>query len=431
VLMSKENQQSEEKINPLDIVLDLNFVPQWAKTPPGKNHYEKQNRDYSHEHRKKRDSSSDSRRSSNSRRPQHPNNRTESTPRSTRKPLKTLPVIISFLPEQKYLASLVRQIHHSRRAYPLMDLAQLLIQNTDGYLVKVEAKAEEKSKQPIFQCKQCKSVASTEEQIVLHIISNHILDFYDKEEIELEPPSGQFVCVARCRKSGVILGPPNHHSYIDQLNELHQNRFPHLSIEELKQQIETVRDEELIEKWKEESRKKTVYTPKDKKDAQPISLRKAEAELRQRAPRMIDLVHRAIFPPTIAQKIEDPDLAAMIRQAWNKENRFPLSLSFAMRAAFRHMHLHIFKAGKINFVTHIKPKPIPPGKTVENIAEVLLFLKDHPGSTRQSLLEALHPSLDSSSKEAKAALQPLSWLIERGHIIEFFNGTLSVPLKNR
>jgi hypothetical protein len=146
---------------------------------------------------------------------------------------------------------------------------------------------------------------------------------------------------------------------------------------------------------------------------------------------MIESVSRAVFPAKVAQAIEDPNLSAMVRQAWIKENRFPLSLSFAMRAAFRHMHLYLFKAGKINFVTHIKPKAIDPEKTVENIAEVLLFLKDHAGSTRKQLLEKLHPSIDPASKEAKAALQPLSWLIERGHIIEFFNGTLSVPLGHR
>ena len=106
-------------------------------------------------------------------------------------------------------------------------------------------------------------------------------------------------------------------------------------------------------------------------------------------------------------------------------------MSFAMRAAFRHMHLHLFKAGKINFVTHIKPRPIKPEDTIESIAEVLVFLKENPGSTRKHLLEILHPSLDPASKEAKEALQPLGWLIERGHIIEFFNGTLSVPLGSR
>jgi len=148
-------------------------------------------------------------------------------------------------------------------------------------------------------------------------------------------------------------------------------------------------------------------------------------------PSMYDETHRAIVPSKIAQGLEDRDITHAIRSIWQKESRFPLSMSFAMRAAFRHMHLYLFKAGKINFVTHIKPRPVKPEDTIENIAEVLVFLKENPGSTRQHLLEVLHPSLDPGSQEAKDALQPLGWLIERGHIIEFFNGTLSVPLGHR
>jgi len=430
--MTEKKETKEEKSNAQEVVLDLNFVPQWAKKPPGENHYKDRNEGRSQTRRDGRGRNTDHSRRTDTRRQSSPRSaRPDRPPRASREPIKMLPISISFLPEQKYLASLVRQVHHSRRAYPLMDLAELFIQNPVGYLVKVETKNDSKDEFKLFQCKYCKSLASSEEQILQHILSTHVTDFYDREEIESEPPAGKFVCVARCRKSGVLLGPPNHHSYTDQLNELHQNRFAHLSIEQFKQQIETVHDEELIEKWKEESRKKVIYRLKKDEEAEPVSLRKAEADLRQRAPKMIESVSRAVFPAKVAQAIEDPNLSAMVRQAWIKENRFPLSLSFAMRAAFRHMHLYLFKAGKINFVTHIKPKAIDPEKTVENIAEVLLFLKDHAGSTRKQLLEKLHPSIDPASKEAKAALQPLSWLIERGHIIEFFNGTLSVPLGHR
>ena len=261
-------------------------------------------------------------------------------------------------------------------------------------------------------------------------IDTHI-HLYEKEEIETDPPAGQFVCVARCRKSRVLLGPPNHHSYTDKLNELHQTRFSHLTLEEYKRNIETVRDEELIEQWKQESRKKTVYKLKSDPEAEPVELSKAEAEFKQKIPSMMEETTRAIIPSKVAQVLEDRDITHAIRQVWSKESRFPLSMSFAMRAAFRHMHLYLFKAGKINFVTHIKSHPIKPEDTIENIAEVLRFLQDNPGSTRQHLLEVLHPSLDPKSAEAKAALQPLGWLIERGHIIEFFNGTLSLPLGRR
>jgi hypothetical protein len=429
--MEDKSPAPNESKDAKDMIFELNFVPQWARKPPGENHYSK--KEYVGSDR--RDRGRDSRRSSRredrrddrSRRRPGPR-RDEARPRRPAPPpIRELPVNVSFLPEQKRLASLVRQIHHSRRAYPLMDLANLLIHDAEGYLVKVEA-AKDASDFSMFQCGQCKAVTTSEEAMVQHVIAKHLPDFYEKEEIETEPPAGQFPCVARCRKTGTLLGPPNHHSYNEKLMELHQSRFAHLSLEEFKRNIETVHDEEVIEQWKQECRKKTVYRLKDDPESEPVDLRRAEMEFMEKVPTLYESTLRAIIPAKVAQNLEDRDMTHAIRQVWSKESRFPLSMSFAMRAAFRHMHLYMFKAGKINFVTHIKPHPIKPEKAIDKIAEVLRFLQDHPGSTRAHLLEVLYPSLDPESKEAKEALQPLGWLIERGHIIEFFNGTLSVPL---
>lgn len=410
-----------------DIILDLNFVPQWARKPPGENHYthHEKARD---ERPRRRDDRRSPRRDDRPRRPRP--ERDERPQRPPREPIKELPLAVSFLPEQKRLASLVRQIHHSRRAYPLMDLANLLIHDSEGYLVKIEVD-KDASDFELFQCRRCKAVAVSEEMIAQHLMAKHLTDFYDKEEIETEPPAGNFPGVARCRKTGILLGPPNHHSYAEKVAELHQSRFAHLTLEEYKRNIEIVKDEELVEQWKEESRKQTLYKLKSDPEVEGVDLRKAEVEFSKEVPKHYETTRRAIVPAKVAQGLDDRNITHAIRRVWGKESRFPLTMSFAMRAAFRHMHLHLFKAGKINFVTHIKPHPIRPEDTIEKIAEVLLFLKDHPGSTRQVLLERLHPSLDPASKEAKDALQPLSWLIERGHIIEFFNGTLSVPLGRR
>ncbi len=437
--MEDKTQAPEEPKDAKDVILDLNFVPQWARKPPGENHYHAKNYSDSgrrdrRDHRDRRDDRRPPRRDSRDDRPRrpHPERDDRSLPaRPPREPVaREIPVSVSFLPEQRRLASLVRQMHHSRRAYPLMDLANLFIHDAEGHLVKIEANKDAPDF-TMFQCRRCKAVACSEEMIIQHLMSKHLSDVYEKEVIETDPPAGQFVCVARCRKSGVLLGPPNHHSYTDKLNELHQTRFAHLTLEEYKRNIETVRDEELIEQWKQESRTKTVYKLKSDPEAEPVDLHKAEAEFMQGIASMHEKTHRAIVPSKIAQGLEDRDIIHAIRRVWTKESHFPLSMSFAMRAAFRHMHLYLFKAGKINFVTHIKPHPVKPEDTIDSIAEVLVFLKENPGSTRQHLLEILHPSLDPKSKEAKEALQPLGWLIERGHIIEFFNGTLSVPLGRR
>jgi len=426
----EDKTHSQENRDARDVILDLNFVPQWAKKPPGENHYSKQ----SFDERPKRDGRrprQEGRRDdrSQSRRPPRRDDRPrEDRPRrEPREPAKELPVSVTFLPEQKRLASLVRQIHHSRRAYLLMDLANLLIHDAEGYLVKIECN-KDAGDFHLYQCKKCKTVASTEEGIVQHITSSHLEDVYEKEEIETEPPAGNFPGVARCTKTGILLGPPNHHSYNDKVAEVHAAKFSNMSVEDYKRFIEIVKDEELVEQWKEESRKQTVYKLKSDPEAEPVELKRAEQAFAKQVPSMYERCSRAIIPAKISQSLEDRDVTFAIKRVWSKESRFPLTMSFSMRAAFRHMHLYLFKAGKINFVTHIKPHPIKPEDTVPNIAEVLMFLKENPGSTRQELLEVLHPSLDPKSPEAKDALKPIGWLVERGHLIEFFNGTLSVPL---
>ncbi|MEI6892986.1 MAG: hypothetical protein V5783_12580 [Pontiella sp.] len=439
--MEDKTYSHNERSDARDVVLDLNFVPQWARKSPGENHYSK--KEYREPRRRddrpRRDGPRpEGRGDSRPRRPQ-PDRRDERRGerserpegrREPREPIKELPLSVSFLPEQKRLASLVRQIHHTRRAFPLMDLANLLIHDSEGYLVKIEGNKETPDF-VLFQCKKCKAVTSTEALMTQHVMSKHLMDVYEKEEIQAEPPAGNFPGVARCRKTGLLLGPPNHHSYNAKVAEVHSASFAHLTLDDYKRTLEIVKDEELVEQWKEESRKQTVYKLKADPDAEPVDRKRAENDFAKKVPSLFERTHRAVVPSKISQSLEDRDITHAIKRVWGKESRFPLSMSFAMRAAFRHMHLYLFKAGKINFVTHIKPNPVNPADTVSNIAEVLLFLKENAGSTRMHLLEVLHPGVDPQSQEAKDALQPLGWLIERGHIIEFFNGTLSTPLGRR
>ncbi|MBN1557907.1 MAG: hypothetical protein JW951_07155, partial [Lentisphaerae bacterium] len=131
-----------------------------------------------------------------------------------------------------------------------------------------------------------------------------------------------------------------------------------------------------------------------------------------------------------ARRIADPALRRAVSEAWARETRFPLSLSLALRAAFRHKRLYLFKAGSgQTFVTATRPAPLDTAHVVAHLREVLGSLGEHPGSTRKQLVERLRPGADPGSAEGREVLAPLSWLIEKGHIIEFFDGSLSVPLR--
>lgn len=150
------------------------------------------------------------------------------------------------------------------------------------------------------------------------------------------------------------------------------------------------------------------------------------------APRSVESSRRVALEEKVAHGLQDPAIRGMLREEWQQESRFPIHLAFALRAAFRHRGLHLFKTrgegGKgINFVTAVKPSPIDPETTIPAIRDALLFMKDHPGCTRKDMVEALLPDEPPESDAVKALLQPIHWLVEKGHVIEFFNGTLSVP----
>ncbi|MDH3345974.1 MAG: hypothetical protein OEL75_02200, partial [Kiritimatiellaceae bacterium] len=335
-----------------------------------------------------------------------------------------LPVIIKFLPEQKRLASLVRQVHHSKRAYPLIDLAHIFLSDPRGHMVKLEVEPGAKGFK-LYQGKRSKMVATDRETLLRQLIDDHIEDFFTKEEIVVDPPSGVFPMIGKIED--ILIGPPNHHSYNERLIEIHRSRYAGMPFDRFKEKVQTVRDEELIEQWKQEASQKTVYRLKE--GDKECTLVQAEEYIRtQIADLEIEEVTRAVLPSSLARKIRDYNLIRMVREAWQQESRFPISLAFALRAAFRHLHLYTFKAGKnINFVTAVHPDPIAPDAAVETIRCVLEFLADHPGSTRQQLVEGLRPGAEKDSAEAHEILNPIRWLVEKGHIIEFFNGTLSVP----
>lgn len=411
-----------------DILLDLNFVPQWAKKKPGENHYRsvEEHRDRPpRRDRERRERPGGAPRSG--RRPprQHDRERRESRPHQAK---VDLPVTIKFLPEQKRLSSLVRQIHHSKRAYPLIDLAHIFLSDPRGHLVKLEVEPGVENFK-LYQGKRSKMVATDRDVLLRQILDNHLDDFFEIEEVEVEAPSGVFPMIGKI--DDVLIGPPNHHSYNDRMVEIHRTRYAGMPFERFKEKIQTVRDEELIEQWKKEASKKTVYRLKG--DGKEFSMVQAEEYVKTHiAETEIEEVSRAVLPSSLARRINDYNLIRMVREAWQQESRFPISLAFAMRAAFRHLHLHTFKAGKnINFVTAVKPDPIDPDAAVDNIRAVLEFLADHPGSTRQQLVEGLRPGAEKDSAEALEILNPIRWLVEKGHIIEFFNGTLSVPSRRR
>jgi hypothetical protein len=363
------------------------------------------------------------------------------------------PVEVTFIPERAGLITIARRIAKVGRAFSLFDVASLFLSQPDYFTLKLTvmepqapppagapdpaaapaapAPAPTAEKVTLFQCKECKQAFADRSQVVGHAMAKHLDAFYKKEEQEVEPPQGAFTSVAKCGLSGELLGPPNYHSFNDRVMELYRTRYSHLSLEEYRRRIENVHDVALIEQWKEQMKKRTVYriasAPPETAPLQSFT----EVEKHFTEHIAADMVKEGTtftIAGPVSRELEDRRLRRAVMDAWHRENRFPLRLSITLRLAFRHLGLHTFKtAAGGNFVTAVVPVVLDPETAIPVIKEILQALEKQPGTERLKLLEALRPGAAADSPEVHELITQLRWLVDKGHVIEFSDGRLAVP----
>ena len=258
-----------------------------------------------------------------------------------------------------------------------------------------------------------------------HILATQLGRFFNEVKEERALPTGSFPGIYRCKKSAECLGPPNFHGFADAFEVWRERHFPQLKAEEAKTHLELIRDEEEVEAWKKAYANEVRYLPKEgASEIEPLTRR--QAELRVPLDREIKAVRKVTLPYSVAIQTTDRSLKRAIERAFAKEKKFPLELSYGLKAALKYKKLHFFKVGKINYVTAILPQPLDTEEVVPEAQHILAQLREHPALSREQLIEKL--DVDGSDKAAVGqALQPVSWLIDRGHIIEFFNGMLALP----
>ncbi len=423
-----------------DQVIDLNFVPEWARQPASQTpsvRFEGRAHDRPRREEGRRRSppfagragrADPERRPASRGRPRPGGER----PAPARPEPERIPVRIAFIPERAGLKPLADQMLRSGRAYPLFEVAALFLSKPEFYAVKQELapEAERAGLARLFQCALCKQVFLDRTGVATHVLARHGDLYYHREDIEVEPPKGQFRCVARCPLSGELLGPPNHHAFNERVLDLHRTRFANMSLEAYRQRIVNETDPALIERWKAQCVRQAVY--RTRRAEPPLEFkRRSEMEAHFRAHYERGLIRdgaRFITPGVVCRETEDARLRQAIEDAWARETRFPLNLAMAIQPAFRHLGLHPFRSsGKAMFVAAIAPHPLDPAGATPVVRAILEGLHRNPGLRRQDLLAALYPALAPGAPEVAEVLQALRWLVDKGHVIEFHNGTLAVP----
>src|SRR5204862_3521441 len=160
-------------------------------------------------------------------------------------PIPLPEVNCALVPDDKGVEFLGKQIKMTGRAYPLFEIAQMILQKPERHSVMlgVRKNAEGQIVQPLFQCALDDTVWLSEEEAVRHLLDRHFATFYQAEKTQTEPPKGTYTFVAQCGMSGQILGPPNYHDYQNQLRKLHAERFSRMPFDAFKARVRIVKAE--------------------------------------------------------------------------------------------------------------------------------------------------------------------------------------------
>ena len=347
----------------------------------------------------------------------------ERRPRDVERP-KPLDVDVKILPETKALGTIIRKLQQDFHAYKLKDLAYFFLDNPSSVLLKITPRAGSQAEgQRLFrQCKACGFASTSEDDVVQHVLTAHIGDYYEIKEIECEPPKGNFNCVAKCGLSGVLLGPPNIHEFNGVVREMIRTRYPNMTEEQYRSHIEMVRDSEAIEEWRKGAVKKTVFVAKGAGEEAPqLTREQAEAEFRRNIlPSMLETPKNLMITAEMALKSPVKPLVWAVRDALEAERRTPYNMCFALRGAFHHRKLHFFRANDARgpeFVTSAELKEFDAAHAIPELAKVATFIAEHPCSPRVDIVT--DPEIEKH----------LVWLVSTGHVVAFTNGVYSAVEK--
>lgn len=409
----------------LEIDLARSFLPAWAQeSKPAAPEQKWEDRGEDPRARRNKGRERRPRRESGARRPE----RRSKHPAGRRLQQETKPALegwrVQILADPRGEEGLARQIKTDARAYPLFDLALLVLERPERYLA--ELRRDSAAAPALYQLPLDGSVWTSEREAIEHVLARHLDKFYRREQVAVDPPKGTYSFVAVCGMSGILLGPPNYHDYQTKLRRLHAERFAHLPFEVYKGRVRMERGEEFIQKWKEEQSTRDEFLPADAPEgAEAIRLRSLnEVERHFRQAHASAIVPAGDRITLSGAAPSAPPIRQLIRRTAEELHRFPLPLAHALGQSLSAKGLQIFKAhANVTYAAAARPRFLDRSATpvAEAVGAMLDYLEAHPRVPRAEqwkALLALRPAAPENEREAAVA-RDLLWLLRQGYVMDY------------
>lgn len=348
-----------------------------------------------------------------------------------------VPVKIQFVPEPNAASNIAKQIRQSAKAYPLFGTARMFLEKPERHALRITSSD---AAHPLQQLNDG-PIAFERSLLDRNAFRSMWQEFYKEEVTEVDPPKGNYTSVALCRSTGTFLGPTNYHGYQVAIRRLYEERFSRrMSFPEFQRsEVEVVTSEEAVADWKAEISKQTSYhTLKEAEVLQFKTLQEAEAHFRKHyLPTLIKSATTLECNGKAARDLPERALLAAAREAFDKELAYPGGLVHGLRNFFDEQGLQVFKHRKrVLYVSAIRPKrATDTSGFADGPATLLSVIGEAPRISKRDLaikiLGATNPEEPETPEHTARKTQlaaDLHYLVRAGHVIEFADGRLDLPL---
>jgi hypothetical protein len=355
---------------------------------------------------------------------------------------------VTCYPEDTGFAAIVKAVRASCRTFQLFEITKTVLEKNDRFVVVIQrtrppaAEGQPAAKpEPLYMSLPDHLPFDTEDAAIQHVVGNNLGAFFETQEVEVDPPKGNFPIINKCGITGELLGPPNYHRYQQILQQHYAAKLGRMSFDRFRDSIVSVREPEVVAQWLEKMKKTTRYTWKppvsrnpttppiptatteskpaevpaaspagETTDAKPADapapeVAAAPAEAATPAPaapapltfdsiedarihllthardRVVRAVESVRFHGKNIEKLPPGEIRRALEGHIERQRRFPLDTANALRGRLRREGFTIFKKGArgVSYVCAVKRRFRVPGQVFsETISSLIDFIEKHP-----------------------------------------------------
>lgn len=330
--------------------------------------------------------------------------------RSVRPAPKLAAVEVALYPQDDVFDALVKRLRASARTYQLFEIAQLILEKADRYVLVVANKqaAGAASPQPLYYSVPAHLPFESEDAAIDFVVANYLEQFFELQTVEMAAPSGHFQMINKCPFTDTLIGPPNYHKYSHFLKQHYEAKVTGLSFDAYQAKVVGDKSQESIDAWLESMKTATQYRVKEPQAGEPEVLEDLSAVrqflIKFRKSSVVASDQRIRFAGRDIEKLPKSPLQAAIVDYVARQVQFPLDTANNIRGRLRRHHFTVYKKGAkgISYVCAVKRKFRDQATVLtDSIGQLVAFLEQHP-NTSASQLPKLYLGIDTERQSPKS-----------------------------